>query len=47
MARAAGLKRTSLRGVVYNPLGAAWRLSGDTSVNYLFAAKKADPGQEY
>ena len=45
MARAAGLTRTSLRGVVYNPLGAAWRLSGDTSVNYLFAAKKADPAR--
>src|SRR5580658_9223587 len=40
-ARAAGLTRTSLRGVVYNPLGADWRLSPDTSVNYLFAARKA------
>ena len=41
-ARAANLRRTSLRGVVYNPLGAVWRLSGDTSVNYLFAARKPD-----
>jgi 2-polyprenyl-6-hydroxyphenyl methylase/3-demethylubiquinone-9 3-methyltransferase len=41
-ARAAGLRRVSLRGVVYNPLGADWRLSPDTSVNYLFAARKAD-----
>jgi 2-polyprenyl-3-methyl-5-hydroxy-6-metoxy-1,4-benzoquinol methylase len=36
------LRRVSLRGVVYNPLGAVWRLSGDTSVNYLFAARKPD-----
>ncbi|MGB3580713.1 MAG: bifunctional 2-polyprenyl-6-hydroxyphenol methylase/3-demethylubiquinol 3-O-methyltransferase UbiG, partial [Roseiarcus sp.] len=41
-ARAANLRRTSLRGIVYNPLGAVWRLSGDTSVNYLFAARKPD-----
>jgi len=41
-ARAAGLRRTSLRGMVYNPLGADWRLSADTGVNYLFAAAKPD-----
>jgi len=39
-ARAAGLKRTSLRGVVYDPFSAAWRLSSDTGVNYLFAARR-------
>ena len=42
LARAANLRRGSLRGGVYNPLGAVWRLSGDTSVNYLFAARKPD-----
>jgi 2-polyprenyl-6-hydroxyphenyl methylase/3-demethylubiquinone-9 3-methyltransferase len=41
-ARAAGLRRTSLRGVVYDLLGAEWRLSGDTGVNYLFAARRLD-----
>jgi 2-polyprenyl-6-hydroxyphenyl methylase/3-demethylubiquinone-9 3-methyltransferase len=41
-ARAAGLKRRSLRGVVYDPFSGAWRLSSDTGVNYLFAATKAD-----
>ena len=41
-ARAAGLRRMSLRGVVYNPLGAEWRLSSDTGVNYLFAARKPE-----
>jgi 2-polyprenyl-6-hydroxyphenyl methylase/3-demethylubiquinone-9 3-methyltransferase len=39
-ARAAGLMRISLRGVVYNPLGGVWRLSPDLGVNYLFAARK-------
>jgi 2-polyprenyl-6-hydroxyphenyl methylase/3-demethylubiquinone-9 3-methyltransferase len=42
-ARAAGLGRLSLRGVVYNPFNAAWRLSSDTGVNYLFAATKPEP----
>ncbi len=41
-ARAAGLRRESLRGVVYDPFSAMWRLSGDTSVNYLFAATKPE-----
>jgi 2-polyprenyl-6-hydroxyphenyl methylase / 3-demethylubiquinone-9 3-methyltransferase len=41
-ARAAGLRRVSLHGVVYNPLGADWRLSPDLGVNYLFAATKPD-----
>jgi 2-polyprenyl-6-hydroxyphenyl methylase / 3-demethylubiquinone-9 3-methyltransferase len=39
-ARGAGLARVSLRGVVYDPLRGAWRLSPDVGVNYLFAARK-------
>ncbi len=39
-ARAAGLKVMERRGVAYDPLRLGWRLSGDMSVNYLFAAKK-------
>jgi 2-polyprenyl-6-hydroxyphenyl methylase / 3-demethylubiquinone-9 3-methyltransferase len=39
-ARAADLKRLSLRGVVYDPFSASWRLSSDLGVNYLFAATK-------
>jgi 2-polyprenyl-6-hydroxyphenyl methylase / 3-demethylubiquinone-9 3-methyltransferase len=41
-ARAAGLRRLSLRGVVYDPFRRDWRLSSDTAVNYLFAATKPD-----
>jgi 2-polyprenyl-6-hydroxyphenyl methylase/3-demethylubiquinone-9 3-methyltransferase len=41
-ARAAGLRRISLRGVVYDPFRRDWRLSSDTGVNYLFAATKPD-----
>ena len=41
-ARAAGLRRRSLRGMVYDPFRRDWRLSSDTAVNYLFAATKAD-----
>jgi 2-polyprenyl-6-hydroxyphenyl methylase / 3-demethylubiquinone-9 3-methyltransferase len=41
-ARAAGLRRRSLRGMVYDPLRRDWRLSSDTGVNYLFAATKPD-----
>jgi 2-polyprenyl-6-hydroxyphenyl methylase / 3-demethylubiquinone-9 3-methyltransferase len=41
-ARAAGLRRVSLRGVVYDPFNASWRLSSDTGVNYLFAAATPD-----
>jgi 2-polyprenyl-6-hydroxyphenyl methylase / 3-demethylubiquinone-9 3-methyltransferase len=41
-ARAAGLRRISVRGVVYDPLRAVWRLSPDVGVNYLFAAAKPD-----
>ena len=39
-ARAAGLRRVNLRGVVYDPFRRDWRLSSDTGVNYLFAATK-------
>jgi 2-polyprenyl-6-hydroxyphenyl methylase/3-demethylubiquinone-9 3-methyltransferase len=41
-ARAAGLRRRSLRGIVYDPFRRDWRLSSDTGVNYLFAATKPD-----
>jgi 2-polyprenyl-6-hydroxyphenyl methylase/3-demethylubiquinone-9 3-methyltransferase len=41
-ARAAGLRRRSLRGIVYDPFRRDWRLSSDTAVNYLFAATKPD-----
>jgi 2-polyprenyl-6-hydroxyphenyl methylase / 3-demethylubiquinone-9 3-methyltransferase len=41
-ARAAGLRRQSLRGMVYDPFRRDWRLSSDTAVNYLFAAEKVD-----
>ena len=41
-ARAAGLRRRSLRGMVYDPFRRDWRLSSDTGVNYLFAATKAE-----
>jgi 2-polyprenyl-6-hydroxyphenyl methylase / 3-demethylubiquinone-9 3-methyltransferase len=39
-ARAAGLTRVGLRGVVYDPLRRVWRLSPDVGVNYLLAAIK-------
>lgn len=39
-ARQAGLEPTALRGLEYNPLTERYRLSGDTSVNYLMAARK-------
>jgi 2-polyprenyl-3-methyl-5-hydroxy-6-metoxy-1,4-benzoquinol methylase len=39
-ARAAGLRRQSLRGMVYDPFRRDWRLASDTGVNYLFAATK-------
>jgi 2-polyprenyl-6-hydroxyphenyl methylase/3-demethylubiquinone-9 3-methyltransferase len=39
-ARAAGLRPVERRGIVYDPLRGAWRLSADLSVNYLFAARK-------
>ncbi len=38
--RAAGLELSHTRGMEYNPLTQRYWLSGDTSVNYLFAAQK-------
>jgi len=38
--RAAGLDLQQTRGLEYNPLTRRYRLSGDTSVNYLFATRK-------
>ncbi|MDH5540339.1 MAG: bifunctional 2-polyprenyl-6-hydroxyphenol methylase/3-demethylubiquinol 3-O-methyltransferase UbiG [Rhizobacter sp.] len=38
--RAAGLELTDTRGMEYNPITRSYRLSGDTSVNYLIACKK-------
>lgn len=39
--RAAGLDLQQTRGMEYNPVTQRYRLSGDTSVNYLFATRKA------
>jgi 2-polyprenyl-3-methyl-5-hydroxy-6-metoxy-1,4-benzoquinol methylase len=39
-ARAAGLRRRTLRGMVYDPFRRDWRLSSDMAVIYLFAATK-------
>lgn len=39
-AREAGLDITATRGMEYNPFTRRYWLSGDTSVNYLFAARK-------
>ena len=39
--RDAGLELTETRGMEYNPLTRRYWLSGDTSVNYLFATRKA------
>ena len=41
-ARGAGLRRLSLRGMVYDPFRRDWRLSSDMGVNYLFAATKPE-----
>ncbi|MEN9543592.1 MAG: hypothetical protein RLZZ598_425 [Pseudomonadota bacterium] len=38
--REAGLELTATRGMEYNPLTRRYRLSNDTSVNYLFACRK-------
>jgi len=38
--RAAGLDVTEMRGIEYNPLVSRYRLSSDTSVNYLVACRK-------
>ena len=39
-ARSAGLDPAATRGLEYNPLSRRYRLSDDTSVNYLFACRK-------
>jgi 2-polyprenyl-6-hydroxyphenyl methylase / 3-demethylubiquinone-9 3-methyltransferase len=39
-ARDAGLDATEMRGMEYNPFTRRYRLSGDTSVNYLVACRK-------
>jgi 2-polyprenyl-6-hydroxyphenyl methylase/3-demethylubiquinone-9 3-methyltransferase len=39
--REAGLDVAELRGMEYNPLTQRYRLSGDTSVNYLVACRRA------
>ena len=39
--RAAWLQQVDARGLEYNPLTRRYRLSGDTSVNYLIACRKA------
>jgi 2-polyprenyl-6-hydroxyphenyl methylase/3-demethylubiquinone-9 3-methyltransferase len=38
--RAAGLDLAEMRGLEYNPLSRRYRLSSDTSVNYLVACRK-------
>ena len=38
--RASGLEPVSTRGLEYNPLSRRYRLSADTSVNYLVACRK-------
>jgi len=38
--REAGLDAVATRGMEYNPLSRRYRLSGDTSVNYLVACRK-------
>jgi 2-polyprenyl-6-hydroxyphenyl methylase/3-demethylubiquinone-9 3-methyltransferase len=37
--RASGLELTATRGMEHNPLSGRYWLSGDTSVNYMFAAR--------
>lgn len=39
--RAAGLELSHTRGMEYNPLTQRYWLSGDTSVNYMFATQKS------
>jgi len=38
--RSAGLEPVSMKGLEYNPVTKVYRLSADTSVNYLMAARK-------
>jgi 2-polyprenyl-6-hydroxyphenyl methylase / 3-demethylubiquinone-9 3-methyltransferase len=39
--RAAGLALVETRGIQYNPLTRRYRLSSDTTVNYLIATQRA------
>ena len=39
--RDAGLEPVDMRGMEYNPITMRYRLSGDTSVNYLIACRKS------
>lgn len=39
-ARTAGLRRTDVRGMIFNPLSGEWRLGRDTDVNYWLTAEK-------
>jgi 2-polyprenyl-6-hydroxyphenyl methylase/3-demethylubiquinone-9 3-methyltransferase len=43
--RAAGLELEDLTGITYNPLTRAFRLSPNTSVNYLAHFRRAAPGR--
>jgi 2-polyprenyl-6-hydroxyphenyl methylase/3-demethylubiquinone-9 3-methyltransferase len=38
--RAAGLRTTDIKGIVYHPLGKHFVLSADTSVNYMLACRR-------
>lgn len=38
--RAAGLRGADIKGMTYHPLGKHFKLSDDTSVNYLFACRR-------
>jgi len=40
--RAASLELAAMRGLEYNPLSRRYRLSADTSVNYMIACRKPD-----
>uniref|UniRef100_UPI00333E71E4 bifunctional 2-polyprenyl-6-hydroxyphenol methylase/3-demethylubiquinol 3-O-methyltransferase UbiG n=1 Tax=Castellaniella defragrans TaxID=75697 RepID=UPI00333E71E4 len=41
-ARAAGLETTALAGLEYNPLARHYRMTRNTSVNYMMAARRPD-----
>ena len=38
--RAADLRTTDIKGIVYNPLSKHFTLSADTSVNYMLACRR-------
>ncbi len=44
--RAAGLELEDLAGITYNPLTRAFRLSGNTAVNYLAHFRRDAPGRD-